>query len=93
MARIKEPHGALSTHTPTRHEPGYGSSAPTTGKQSSICPGVASLVIKELAPLGAARELIILDLLVGIQEIGEAITGPPRGRQRRRRSARAGALT
>lgn len=37
--------------------------------------GVASVVIEELAPLGAAADLLILGLLIGIQEIGEAITG------------------
>ncbi len=37
--------------------------------------GVASVVIEELVPLGAARDVLILGLLVGLQEIGEALTG------------------
>ena len=36
---------------------------------------VASIVIEELAPLGAATDAIIFSLVVGIQQIGEALTG------------------
>jgi len=43
--------------------------------RTHVSGGVASLLVEELAPLGAARDLLILGLLVGIQEIGEAITG------------------
>jgi AraC-like DNA-binding protein len=35
----------------------------------------ASLVIDECVPLGAARDLIILALIVGIEQIGAALTG------------------
>jgi AraC-like DNA-binding protein len=35
----------------------------------------AAIVIEELAPLGAAREVIIVSLLVGIQQIAEALSG------------------
>jgi AraC-like DNA-binding protein len=37
--------------------------------------GSASIVIEELAPLGAATDAIIFALVVGIQQIGEALTG------------------
>lgn len=36
---------------------------------------VCSLVIDERVPLGAARELIVLALVVGIEQIGSALTG------------------
>lgn len=37
--------------------------------------GVASIVIDELAPLGAAHDTLILSLIVGLHEIGAALTG------------------
>ncbi len=37
--------------------------------------GVASLVVDELHPLGAARDVLILSLLVGLHVIGETLTG------------------
>lgn len=36
---------------------------------------VCSLVIDERVPLGAAREILILALIVGIEQIGRALTG------------------
>jgi AraC-like DNA-binding protein len=36
---------------------------------------VAALVIDERVPLGAAREMMILSLIVGIEQIGKALTG------------------
>jgi AraC-like DNA-binding protein len=39
--------------------------------------GVASIVVEELHPLGAAQDIMILSLLVGFHAIGEAITGKP----------------
>lgn len=36
---------------------------------------VCSLVIEERVPLGAAREILILALVVGIEQIGSALTG------------------
>jgi AraC-like DNA-binding protein len=38
---------------------------------------LASLVIEERAPLGAAQDVVLLALIVGIQKIGEALTGKP----------------
>lgn len=35
----------------------------------------ASLVVEELAPLGAAQEVLVLALLVGLSEIGRTLTG------------------
>jgi AraC-like DNA-binding protein len=35
----------------------------------------ASLVIEEVAPLGGARDVILLALVVGIRQLGEALTG------------------
>lgn len=37
--------------------------------------GAASIVIEELSPLGAAADAIIFALVVGIQQIAEALTG------------------
>ncbi|MFT3774382.1 MAG: AraC family transcriptional regulator [Minicystis sp.] len=37
--------------------------------------GVASIVIDELAPLGAARDVIITSFVVGLHQIGATITG------------------
>jgi AraC-like DNA-binding protein len=43
--------------------------------------GLASLIIEELAPLGAAQDVILFALTVGLQKIGEALTGRPLGGQ------------
>jgi AraC-like DNA-binding protein len=37
--------------------------------------GAASVVLEELAPLGAARELLVCSMLVGLQHAAEALTG------------------
>lgn len=39
--------------------------------------GRASLVIEERTPLGALRELVVLALVVGLRQLGEALTGQP----------------
>ncbi len=43
--------------------------------RTHVSGGVTSLLLDELVPLGAAADVLIVGLLVGLQQIGEAITG------------------